>query len=163
QILAAARSTNLNAKLRCGARRGPSRSHQQVVLHQIGEAVGPGLVRVAANVHAVDERHFPGRDVRHVDIDVENEVRHFLDHDPGCDIGAELFAVSEFAAAAGPDLRTGGDLRLNVGGNREELIPAGSLELSLEEGPDQGEASLLRRLCRLEILMVVEELDIEEG
>jgi hypothetical protein len=98
-----------------------------------------------------------------VDIDVEDEIRHFLDHDPRGVVGAELFAVSKLAAAADADLGTGADFRLSVGGNGEELIPAGSLKLRLEKGPDQREASLLRRLCRLEIPVVVEELDVEEG
>src|SRR5580693_35974 len=79
----------------------PSWGRKQVVLHQIGDAVAPGFIRVAANVDAVDERQFPGRHVGHVDVDVEDEVRDLLDHDPCGGIGAERVAVAELAAAAG--------------------------------------------------------------
>src|SRR5271156_1808482 len=113
---------------------------KQVVLHQISDAVAPGFIGVAANVDAVDKRQFPGRDVGHVDVDVEDEVRDLLDHDPCGGIGAERFAVAELAAAAGADLRTGADLGRRIRGYRDERIPAGGFELGLEEGRDQGKA-----------------------
>ena len=43
------------------------------------------------------------------------------------------------------------------------MIPAGGLELCLEEGRDQGKPSPFRARRRLQILMVVQELDVEQG
>ena len=43
------------------------------------------------------------------------------------------------------------------------MIPARGLELCLEDGRDQGDASPLRAGRRLQILMVVQELDVEQG
>jgi hypothetical protein len=71
----------------------PSWGRQEVVLHQIGDAPGPGFIGVAPNVDAVDKRQFSGRDVGHVDVDVEDEIRDLLDHDPRSIIGPELLAV----------------------------------------------------------------------
>src|ERR1700677_380041 len=141
----------------------PSWTRQEVVLHQIGDAAGPRFVSVAANVDATDERHLLGRDVGHVHVDVEDEIRHFLHHDPCGVVGAELFAVANLAAAAGADLWTSADFRRGVGRYGDERVPAGGFELRLEEGRDQGEASPLRAGRRLQILMVVQELDVEKG
>ena len=57
----------------------------------------------------MDERQFSGRDVGHIDVEVQNQIRDLLDHDPCGVVGAELLAVFELAAAASADLRPGGD------------------------------------------------------
>lgn len=66
-----------------------------------------------------------GRDVGHIDVEVQNQIRYLLDHDPCGVVGADLLAVFEHAAAASPDLRTGGDFRRSIGGYGHKLIPAG--------------------------------------
>src|ERR1700677_5248323 len=122
---------------RPGSTSAPSWTRQQIVLHQIGDAPAPRFVGVAANVDAMDERHSSGRDIGHVDVDVEDEIRHFLDHNPRDGIGAELFAVTELAAAAGPDLWTSLNFSRGVSGYGDELVPATVPEFFLYEGRDQ--------------------------
>src|ERR1700722_7935669 len=140
---------------RYGSTLESSWSRQEVVLHQIGDAPGPRFVGVATNVDAVDERQFSSPDVGHVDVDVEDEVRDFLDNDPRDGIGAELFAVDELATAAGADLWTGGNFAGGVRRYGHEMIPAGGLELCFEDGRDQGDARPLRLRRRLGTRRVV--------
>ena len=78
-------------------------------------------------------------------------------------VGAERFAVAKLAAAAGADLRTGGNFAGGVRRYGDERISARGLELCLEGGRDQSDTSPLRAGRRLQILMVVQELDVEQG
>ena len=112
---------------------GSSWAREEVVLQQVGHAPGPGFVGIAANVDAMDERHFFGPDVGHVHVDVEDEIRDFLDHDPGDVISAELFAVGELAATAGADLGTGSNFARGLRRYGDELISAGGFELCFED------------------------------
>ncbi len=91
------------------------------------------------------------------------EVRDLLDDDPRNIIGGNLFAVAELAASAGANLRTSGHFCGGLRGYGDESISAGGLTLRLEDRLDQGDASPLGRGRRLEILMIVQELDVEQG
>ena len=50
-------------------------TRQKVVLHEIGDAPSPRFVRVAADVDAMDECQFSGRDVGHIDVEVQKAKR----------------------------------------------------------------------------------------
>lgn len=56
-------------------------------MNEIIEASHPGFIRVVPKVDAVNERHLLRRDVSHVDVDVENEIRDFLHANPGDVLG----------------------------------------------------------------------------
>jgi hypothetical protein len=56
-----------------------------------------------------------GRDVGHIDVDIENKIRDLLNDDPCGEIAADLLAIVELAAAAITDVRTGRYFRRGIG------------------------------------------------
>ena len=64
----------------------------------------------------MNERHFLGHDIGHIDVDVENQIRDLLNDDPSDEISAELLAIADLAATAMANLRIARYLCLGISG-----------------------------------------------
>lgn len=95
-----------------------------MVLHHIAHTPRPGFDCVATNIDTVNERHFLGRNVGNIDVDIENQIRDLLNDNPCGEIAAELLAIVDFAAAAIANLRTGRYLCLRISRYLNKLVSA---------------------------------------
>src|SRR5260370_24553518 len=73
---------------------------QQLVADEVGEAVAPGFVGVAADIDAFDELHLPGLRILAIEGDVEDEVADLLPRAPCRPVGADALRVVAPAAVA---------------------------------------------------------------
>ena len=131
-------------------------------MNEIIEASHPGFIRVVSKVDAVNERHFLRRDVSHVDVDVENEIRDLLHANPSNVPDIEIAPVIIFTAAAGAHKLPGIDLLLLRGWNRHKDILAGSCKLFFEGGRNRLQATPLGVGRRLVALVVILEMDTQQ-
>jgi hypothetical protein len=97
---------------------------KHIVLYHIGHASRPGFICIATNVDTVNERHFLGHDIGHIDVDVENQIRDLLNDNPCDEIAAELLALADLAATALADRWTCPDLCLDFSWHWNELVLA---------------------------------------
>src|SRR5271165_2689937 len=111
----------------------------------------------------MDECKLLGSDVSHIDVDIENKIRDLLNDNPCDKIAAELLAIVELAAAAMADLRTSRYFRPSIEGYGSSLISGRRFEHRSEKLGDARKASSLRVGRRLQILVVVQELDAEQS
>ena len=72
----------------------------------------------------MNERHFLGHDIGHIDVDVENQIRDLLNDNPSDEIPAELLAIADLAAAAIANLRPARYLCLGISGYLNRLLSA---------------------------------------
>src|SRR5262249_20977582 len=93
----------------------PLRLTEQVMAQQVIKPTPPSLVRVAANINALNELRLSRARVLHVNIDVEYEIAHLLDGTPSGPIRPGLSSPVALTAVAVADLRSVRDFLAQVG------------------------------------------------
>src|ERR1700730_9208896 len=99
---------------------------------QVIKATPPGLVRVAAYINALDELQLSRARVLHVDVDVEDEIAHFLHGAPRGPLRPGFSGPVALAAIAVADLWSGRDFPAQVGRDWDDLETAGGVQPLLE-------------------------------